>query len=74
MRPEVVITDLELPGLGGGAVVALLRDASLGVPIIAMSGNTTLGPVALALGAAAFIAKPSRAYIMTACIELLCAA
>ena len=61
--PDVVLTDISMPGLDGHEVIAALRVQHANVPIIAISGG---GPAtkdellskAAALGAAEVIVKP----------------
>ncbi|MBK6704551.1 MAG: response regulator [Caulobacteraceae bacterium] len=57
--PDLAITDLQLPGLGDAAIVALLRTRLPATPIVAVSGA---GPEVLAraraAGADASVAKP----------------
>lgn len=71
-RHDVIIVDLQLPGVGDCAIVARFRRTFPGTPIVALSGNEALGPVALALGAVAFLNKPAKASDITDCIERVC--
>ncbi len=62
-RPDVVVTDIDMPNLDGHAVIEALRTAHSGVPIVAISGG---GPAAkddllleaMRLGAAEVVMKP----------------
>jgi CheY-like chemotaxis protein len=62
-RPDVVITDIDMPNLDGHAVIEALRTARSDVPIVAISGG---GPAAkdelllqaARLGAAEVVTKP----------------
>lgn len=63
IHPQVVLTDINMPGIDGHAVISALRVANPKVPIIALSGG---GPAAkdellvkaLSLGAREVITKP----------------
>jgi CheY-like chemotaxis protein len=58
--PDIVVTDLSMPGLSGSALVAALRARFPQMPIIAMSGNADATPDARAAArdANAFLHKP----------------
>jgi CheY-like chemotaxis protein len=63
MRPDLVITDVEMPGMSGVETVTEIRAMSSGaatVPIIAASGNpeVSLRQDMLEAGADAFLRKP----------------
>jgi CheY-like chemotaxis protein len=63
VRPDVVLTDINMPGLDGHDVIAALRVQHTDVPVIAVSGG---GPIekdellmqAASLGAVEVIMKP----------------
>jgi CheY-like chemotaxis protein len=59
MRPDVVLTDLQMPGRGGLELVAAVRVRHPGVPVILMTGqgSETLAVEALQRGAANYIPK-----------------
>ncbi|MFO0592311.1 MAG: response regulator [Polyangiaceae bacterium] len=59
-RPDVVLTDLRMPGMDGVELIRKLRERSPGLPIVAMSAFTELDAAlrALRAGASDFIAKP----------------
>jgi DNA-binding response OmpR family regulator len=59
-KPDVLITDLLMPGTGGLAVIATCRmtQAFAAIPIVAMSGNPTLADAAIQMGADIFLLKP----------------
>jgi DNA-binding response OmpR family regulator len=57
-RPDLVITDLELPGLHGLGVIARLRSACADVKIIAMSGSRRALLMARKLGVPIALHKP----------------
>jgi CheY-like chemotaxis protein len=64
-RPALVVTDMHMPGSGGGTVIAEVARLYPGLPVIAISGHFRSGhgltpEQALELGAARAIAKPFR--------------
>ena len=75
-RPDLVVTDIHMPGLGGAAVISQIVTLYPGVPIIAISGHFRsdlgLSPAgARALGASRTLAKPfTRGEVMGAVIAL----
>jgi sigma-B regulation protein RsbU (phosphoserine phosphatase) len=75
-EPALVVTDMCMPGPGGGVIIRTLKQAHPGVPIIAISAHFGLGggsaDDALALGAARALAKPvQRRVMMRAVAELI---
>ena len=61
--PDVVLTDINMPGLDGHEVIAAIRVLHADVPIIAISGGGTIAKDELllkasALGAVEIIMKP----------------
>ena len=61
--PDIVLTDLRMPGLDGHAVISALRVANPKVPIIAISGGGSIAKdelllKAAQLGAVEVIMKP----------------
>ena len=58
--PSVVVTDLQMAGSEGAAVVGLLRRRFPEIQVVAMSGDHDLANEALALGAKVFLRKPLR--------------
>ena len=61
--PDLVLTDINMPGLDGHDVIAAIRVLHPEVPIIAVSGGGTIAPDELlvqasALGAVEIIMKP----------------
>ncbi len=63
VRPDVVVLDLEMPGMDGFEVLRSLRAAHPKLPVIVFSVATLRGSAAtldaLALGAADYVTKPS---------------
>jgi CheY-like chemotaxis protein len=62
-RPDLVVTDINMPGIDGHAVISALRVMNKDVPIIAMSGGGAVERDdlllrAAALGATEVIMKP----------------
>lgn len=59
-HPELVLTDILMPEMDGFETLQLLREFCPGVPVIAMSAETTSGYLALArrMGALAVLQKP----------------
>jgi CheY-like chemotaxis protein len=51
-RPDVVVTDINMPGMDGHGVIAALRVADAGIPIIAVSGGGAVEKDELLLQAA----------------------
>ena len=61
-RPDIVITDLRMPGGDGNQIVTRLRDVAPGTPVIIISGTANLEEALGTLrdGAWDFITKPVR--------------
>ncbi len=62
-RPDVVLTDINMPGLDGHEVITAIRVLNTGVPIIAISGGSAIAKddlllKAAKLGAVEVITKP----------------
>jgi DNA-binding response OmpR family regulator len=73
---EAVITDLNMPGTGGAQLIAELRAHWPQLPIVAISGASTIDgrlvtDVAREMGADAVMAKPFRARELAAVLERL---
>src|SRR4029077_20010308 len=65
-RPDLVITDMRMPGIGGGEVIRTLRGLNSKVRIIAVSGEANfydidLFKLAKEAGADAILRKPTTA-------------
>jgi len=75
-EPALVVTDMCMPGPGGGVIIRALRQDHPTIPIIAISGHFSLSGCsaadALTLGAARALAKPvKRSEIMRTVAELV---
>ena len=62
-RPDLVLTDINMPGLDGHEVISALRVLHADVPVIAISGGSAVAKdelllKALSLGAVEVIMKP----------------
>ena len=68
--PDLLLLDLEMPGLDGLEVLRILRDEKVcqGVPVIMLTGESDVHYVGRAreLGAAGYLLKPFRAQDLTA--------
>jgi CheY-like chemotaxis protein len=75
--PALVVTDIHMPGMGGVAVIAELKQRHPAIPVIAISGLFNSGhgmdaDAAIALGAARALAKPfKRGELLRAVTDLL---
>jgi len=63
MQPDLVLTDINMPGIDGHEVISALRAADKKVPVIAISGGSSIPKdelllKAAQLGAAEIIMKP----------------
>jgi two-component system, OmpR family, KDP operon response regulator KdpE len=56
-KPDILVLDLKMPGMGGLEVLRVLRRFSR-IPVIVVSGAEELAEQALSLGANAYMAKP----------------
>ncbi len=56
-KPDILLLDLRMPGMGGLDVLRVLR-ASSQLPVIVVSAATDLAEEALGLGANDYLAKP----------------
>ena len=59
VRPDVVVLDLAMPGIGGLEALPLLRAVAPGAKVVVLSGleSATYGPAALRQGAVAYFTK-----------------
>ena len=62
IRPDIVLTDIRMPAVGGTEVLAAARDSDPDVPVILMTAQATLQSAMQAVNAGAFyyIQKPFR--------------
>jgi DNA-binding NtrC family response regulator len=62
LRPDIVLTDIRMPSVGGVEVLAAARDRDPDVPVILMTAQATLQSAMQAVNAGAFyyIQKPFR--------------
>jgi len=58
LRPDVVVLDLGLPGMGGTGVLTHLRERGAAVLLLASEGEHEAAVAALGNGAESFLAKP----------------
>jgi CheY-like chemotaxis protein len=59
-EPDIVLTDMRMPGMTGFEVIALVREMNPATPVIVVSGtgDESAAETALAQGARGFITKP----------------
>ncbi len=59
-RPDVVLCDIEMPGLGGSELRERLREVAEGVPVIAFTGHSAAADRArfLSAGFDGYVSKP----------------
>lgn len=66
--PAVILLDLTMPGIEGGAVASRLAQAGCAAPVIVLSADRAGADRARAMGAAGFLAKP---FDLNALVELI---
>jgi two-component system chemotaxis response regulator CheY len=59
-HPDLIITDYQMPVMGGLEFVRTLRAQGLAMPIVALSSDASIADVILLAGANAFLSKPFR--------------
>ena len=59
---DLLITDLQMPGIGGLSVIREAADSSSGLPVVIVTGRSTEASAieALNLGVSAYLTKPFR--------------
>ena len=69
--PELVISDIQMPGMDGVAILKTFRERFPDVPVILMTGHATVNTAvaALRLGAVDYLQKPIRLAELLACIK-----
>jgi len=70
-RPDLIITDVEMPILDGFALVRTLRAQGATLPILALSSESSAGETMLAAGADHFLEKPFRIASFTELLHTL---
>lgn len=69
---DVVVTDIDMPGLSGIDLLKALATSHPGLPVVMMTG--VVSPegkdVAYALGAVAYLAKPLQATVLIDAVQL----
>ena len=71
LRPDAVVLDLTMPGLGGLAVAARLRQAGLtaAIVILSVTEDPALADAALAAGALGYVTKARAATELVPAVE-----
>jgi len=70
-HPDVVITDLNMPGMRGEEVVRYIRNKTTKTKVIAVSGEPYLEPVVKAAGCDVFLKKPFHLLQLQEAVEKL---
>ena len=71
IRPDVVILDLDLPGMQGSEVLSHLRDRGAAVIVVAPSDQVSSVVRALQSGAESWVAKPVELSLLEAAVARL---
>jgi len=71
LRPEVVVTDLDMPGFDGVSTTRAVRELGLDIPVIVYSGSVDQGAAARCIdaGASGFVNKGVPISILFLAIE-----
>jgi CheY-like chemotaxis protein len=75
-RPDVVVLDVQMPGISGLVLLERLRTLYAGMPAIIMTGHLERTPgivAARALGGVAYVAKPVKVEELTRTLAGMCA-
>lgn|SRR5262245_9638757 len=59
-RPDLIITDYQMPIMSGLDLIRTLRAQGSTIPIVVLSSDTSIAEAILAAGATAFLPKPFR--------------
>lgn len=72
-KPDVIITDIRMPGLSGLELLSLVRESALPIEVVLVSAfaDFTYAQEAISKGAAEYLLKPVRRDKLTACIQQL---
>lgn len=72
-QPDVIITDIRMPGLSGLELLSLVHESALPIEVVLVSAfaDFTYAQEAISKGAAEYLLKPVRRDKLTACISLL---
>lgn len=68
--PDAVVLDYEMPRVNGGVLAAIIRRANRAVPIVMLSGCTSV-PASALRAVNRFIPKPTAPSVLIETIELL---
>ena len=70
-RPDIVVTDLRMPGMGGVALLEALRGRGFELPVIVATGcdQITSAVTAIRAGAADYLIKPIDADVLVLAID-----
>ena len=69
LRPDVVLLDLNLPGMDGVSVCYALRSHAAAVVVLSMYETATVRARCLAAGASTFVAKQDRMSVLLSAIH-----
>ena len=70
-HPDIVVTDLKMPGMRGEEVVRHIRKSNAKTKVIAVSGEPYLEPVVKAAGCDVFLKKPFHLLQLQEAVEKL---